>query len=556
MNHFETNSKIKKNTIFFAVKIAALLFCAAPLFIGIFTGQYEPTLMSKNFLAFLAALLIILSILFIRYLIYKPQHTKLLDALEIVFFNILCVTSIWFSGGNTSYYKFIFIFIIIVYTMQIGMRAGLLLSFFAALFMFFTDWYGNSQSSDLAFFLYTDFCIMAMFFIMAFVIGCYVKMESEHIEFLKNLVNMDALTGIYNHRYFHEALERACAESKRRSKPLSIILLDIDFFHLYNNAYGYESGDKVIHLMASLLSGRLRKGDMIARFGGDKFGIILQDADQECAMAFSEQLRKYVEDYYFEGEQILPGKTLTVSLGVADLACTYEKPMQMIERAEAALYKAKFLRKNRVEIYSSIFDNFNDLNAQSKERMTVVKSLITIINSRDSYTFAHTERVLTYCQMFADYLELENVEKTKLIYSALLHDIGKVNVSKNALISEHQLTKEEWDEMKMHPADGAEIIRQLGNLDDVAEIVLQHHEKYDGSGYPSGLKGEEIQPLARMLTLADCFDAMTSKRPYQTVRTTEEALQELRRCKGSHFDPELTEKFIICVMAAKYTPHG
>jgi putative nucleotidyltransferase with HDIG domain len=134
-----------------------------------------------------------------------------------------------------------------------------------------------------------------------------------------------------------------------------------------------------------------------------------------------------------------------------------------------------------------------------------------------------------------------------LLYGAYLHDVGKINIPQEVLISEKRLTDEQWEQMKKHPSDGADIVRKIKNFDLVADIVEQHHEKYNGSGYPNGLQGDNISFLARILTLADSFDAMTAKRPYQKIKTFEEAFEEIRRCKGTHFDPLLSEMFISAI---------
>ncbi|HBR31978.1 MAG TPA: diguanylate cyclase, partial [Clostridiales bacterium] len=128
--------------------------------------------------------------------------------------------------------------------------------------------------------------------------------------------------------------------------------------------------------------------------------------------------------------------------------------------------------------------------------------------------------------------------------------LGKINITKETLVSSKKLTDEQWAEMKRHPVDSAAMIRRIEGLEDIVFIVLHHHEKYDGSGYPAGLKGDKIDPLARVLTVADSYDAMTSSRPYQKMKTPEEAFDEITRCKGTHFDPEIAEKFITAISAA------
>ncbi len=235
--------------------------------------------------------------------------------------------------------------------------------------------------------------------------------------------------------------------------------------------------------------------------------------------------------------------SITVSIGIAEFGGKYDSPDELINRVDTALYRAKFLRCNRVEQYVSVFDNFPNLD----NKITSLKSLINVIHSRDSYTYDHVKRVVWYCQLYADHMGLSDDEKTKLVYSAYLHDLGKINVPKHILISANKLSDEEWEEMKKHPVDSAKIICNIDGLEDIANIVLHHHEKYDGTGYPDGIAGDDINPFARILAVADGFDAMTSNRPYQSARTIEEAFKEIRRCKGTQYDPEIAENFISAI---------
>jgi putative nucleotidyltransferase with HDIG domain len=195
-----------------------------------------------------------------------------------------------------------------------------------------------------------------------------------------------------------------------------------------------------------------------------------------------------------------------------------------------------------------VFERFDHLDQiDGDERIVSIKTLLSVINSRDRYTYNHTDRVVHYCEIFSKYAKLSEADSRTLLYGAYLHDIGKINVSQEILISEKPLTDEQWAEMKKHPSDGADIVQKIKNFDTVADIVRQHHEKFNGMGYPLGLKGEELNPLSRVLTLADSFDAMTAKRPYQKVKTFEEAFVEIRRCKGTQFDPQLAEIFIAAI---------
>lgn len=545
MNNLEQTKQSQFNVMFFTVKILALFFCAAPLFQFFFKEDARGTLANINLSTFII-LLIIISIITFMWVVmdYNRRKMKFATVIEIIVFFTVCLASILISGSYASYYKFLFIFPVVSYTIESGIKTGIVIAVISSLVIFSLDLLLYHPAGVNPFFQ-ADIALAAMYIVIAWILGFYAKLEREHIVELRHYANIDGLTGVYNHRYFHEQLKTICEKSLEQQKPLSLIMLDIDYFKIYNDMYGHQQGDGILKQFAAIIKEKSRGTDIVCRYGGDEFVIILPDTSHEDAIAFADDLRQYVEYFAFEGQELLPNGTFTVSIGVAEMNSNADTSLELINRADSALYRAKFFRRNRVELYASIFDQFKCV--QHSEGMTSVKSLITIINSRDSYTYNHTERVVLYCQVFADYLQLDDTEKMHLIYGAYLHDIGKINVSKSTLISDKPLTQEEWEEMKKHPIDSAEIIKQMEGLEDINDIVLQHHEKYDGSGYPYGIQGEEIHPLARMLTLADSFDAMTASRPYQESRPYAEAFAEIRRCAGSHFDPALTEPFIEAI---------
>ena len=217
----------------------------------------------------------------------------------------------------------------------------------------------------------------------------------------------------------------------------------------------------------------------------------------------------------------------------------------LVKNADEACYRAKFLYKNRVETYYSVLDRFsNSETVGAAETISSIKTLIAVINAKDRYTYGHVERVVFYCALFAEKLDFSEEEKNKLIFAAYLHDIGKINIPESILMKTDPLTREEWELLRSHPQKAEEIIRNIASLQDMIPIVLQHHERYDGSGYPYGLKGDELQYLSRVLTVVDSFDAMTSNRPYQARKSYKEAVEELKRCSGTQFDPEIAARFI------------
>ena len=243
---------------------------------------------------------------------------------------------------------------------------------------------------------------------------------------------------------------------------------------------------------------------------------------------------------------------MTVSIGISIYPDKAKNDIELVKSADDALYRAKFFDKNRVEIYTSILDELkNDIEDEHIDIITSIKTLISVINAKDKYTYAHVERVVIYCRLLADKLELNEKDKKNLIYGAYMHDIGKINIPKEVLNKNMPLTNEEWEVMKRHSLNGVEIIKPVESLSEIIPLILYHHEKYDGTGYPDNLKGNNIPYLVRMLTVADCFDAMTSSRPYNKRKTYKEAIDELKRCCGTQFDTDIVNAFIEVIMESK-----
>lgn len=196
-------------------------------------------------------------------------------------------------------------------------------------------------------------------------------------------------------------------------------------------------------------------------------------------------------------------------------------------------------------MYTSILDEIKtNIDEKDIELVTSIKTLISVINAKDKYTYGHVERVVIYSRIIADKLKLSEYDKKILIYGAYMHDIGKINISKEILIKKMKITSEEWKILKQHPENGVEIIKSVESLKVLIPLIINHHERYDGKGYPNKLKGKEIPYLARILTVVDSFDAMTSNRPYNERKTYEEGIEELERCSGTQFDPEIVKAFI------------
>lgn len=530
--------------MFFTVKILALFFSAIPI-LEYFNQEHHGYDLLSIFYIGITFSVFSLIMLFLMFIYNRKEHSRIYYILEIITFVIVFIISIYVSGANESENKYIFLFIIISYTIEYGMRTGLFVSGIATVVIASMDLFlGNNSAVNIQF--QNDLALFAMFFLVSWTIGHYARLEQSHIKELVNFANIDGLTGIFNHRYFYESIEGLFEQSKNNHTQLSLLILDLDYFKKYNDIYGHSQGDLLLKEITWLLERNLRERDILCRYGGDEFCVILPETDKDEAIIIADRLREAVHHYDYLGKENLDNKMMTVSIGVSTYSTQMESYKDLVENADMALYRAKFLRRNKVEVYSSIFDHIieKEPNENLLEEIKTLKTLMTVINSRDTYTYNHVERVFNYCRIIADHLKLSVEEKRSLLFGAYLHDLGKINISKETLISNTKLTDTQWEELKKHPQDSADIVSQIKGFEKIVDIVQQHHEKYDGTGYPQGLAGNQIDPLARILTVVDSFDAMTNQRPYQKTKTFKEAFEEIERCKGTHFDPVYADKFM------------
>ena len=537
-----TDNKQKYKNMFFVIKLFSLLFMLMPIYQSIFDAAkfYIYELLSM----FTSLAFILLLLFFWLFLDKRRYKSPIYMALEVCSFFILCIVSVYLSGGYASYFKSLFIFIIVTYTIEFGMVPGLIIAGASSISLFVIDLVSLPQIT-INKYLEGDIALSVMFAIIAWVIGFYVNSETNRAKKLEQAVNMDGLTGLYNHRYFHEVIKSACTYKEGKKTIVSLLMFDLDFFKSYNDVFGHQKGDLLLMLIAELLKKHFGKDSLVFRYGGDEFCVIFLDRGIELAYNAAEAFRKEVLKLEYIEKRLLRER-ISVSVGVSQLYPENDDYLSLIERADKALYKAKYLGKNRVEMYSSIFDRFTDLEPEPSATTRSIKQIITTINSRDSYTYNHTDRVVHFCELFADHLGLDSQDTKKLIYSAYVHDLGKIHIPKEVLIKEGPLTAEEWQLLRQHPYHSAQIAREFNDMDEIADIILQHHERYDGNGYPNGFKGTQISYFARILTIIDSFDAMTSKRPYNYKRSKsyEEAIEDFKQNKGKQFDPDLTDKFI------------
>ena len=548
----EKNHKQKQiEEIVSVVKLASLFLVGIILYNDVLGVQQHNILTLESYyamIAFFIPLIVLVSIYFVWSFIMKNKiknkYSNILNIIEACLFMILFVGIILLSGSHESKYKFVFLFIIITTTIQSGMKQGLIVATISSCTILSIDIL-SAPNMIVNNYFESDLILAGIFILTAWPLGFYVKIESEHIKKLENIANVDGLTELYNHRYFHEILRKSISDVNKNGGFVSLIFIDIDYFKHYNDLYGHQKGDYVLKKVGEVIKGCIRTNDIVARYGGEEFAVILPNTNEATAVLIAEKIRNNIEETYFEGEENQPNGKITSSIGVSIYPEKSNSDIDLIKNADDALYRAKFFKKNRVETYTSILDDIKEnIDEKDLELVTSIKTLISVINAKDRYTYGHVERVVIYSRIIAEGLGLDIEDKNNLVYGAYLHDIGKINISKEILNKKGKLTDEEWNELKQHPENGVEIIKPVKSLEKVIPLILHHHERYDGKGYPYNLKGEEIPYLSRILTIADSFDAMTSSRPYNIRKSYDEALEELKRCKGLQFDPELVDKFI------------
>jgi diguanylate cyclase (GGDEF)-like protein len=539
----------KINQILYVIKLSSLFFSALALFQYCFMNKPSPFFSEiQSGVSFLCVIIFILLLFFLWSYLWNKKYNHFIVAWVQPFINLfISFLAIMLTGANTSNYKFLLLFVIIATTIDCGMKNGLIVAGISSLMILAVDLLFAPHSAVNIYFE-NDFVLVCTFFIVTWTIGFYVKAEKEHIDSLKEMLKTDPLTELYNHSFFHESLTSKIEESNKSGKTLSLLFMDIDYFKNYNDFNGHQKGDEVLHDIGVLLKSLVRASDIAARYGGEEFAVILPDTEETEAIEVAEKIRYGVQEKEFFGQEYMPNGNLTISIGVAIYPEKSKTDVELIKNADEALYRAKFLRKNRVERYTSILDGLkNNLDENNKDIITSIKTLIAVINAKDRYTYRHVERVVAFSRLMADKFNLSEEDKRNLIYGAYIHDIGKINVSQEALVKSTPLNEKEWDELKNHPQGGVDIIKHVESLKDVVPIILQHHERYDGTGYPNNLKGEEITFLARILTVADSFDAMTSSRPYHKKMSFDEGINELLKCSGTQFDPDIVTAFIEVV---------
>lgn len=357
----------------------------------------------------------------------------------------------------------------------------------------------------------------------------------------------DELTGLLNRKYFYKVLQEEY--DRNQSAPIALIIVNVDDFKMYNQLYGMKEGDLALQKIASTISDIVGNEGYVARYSGKEFAVILPYYDSLMAKQMADDIRDKIMNIN-KREKDYALKVLTVSVGISSIPYSANSIKELVDNADMAVYNVKRNGKNAVLIYTAGTHNIvgirNPMSMKSiySEYAPTIYALTAAIDTKDHYTFSHSQNVEYYSSELA-YAYGLNEDCIEIIReAALLHDIGKIGVPENILNKPGKLTEEEFEIMKGHVENSIAIIRHLPSLDYVIPAVIGHHERYDGKGYPRRIAGEDIPLYARILCIADAFDAITSKRPYKEASTVEVALQILEEQAGFQFDPELAKIFI------------
>jgi len=330
----------------------------------------------------------------------------------------------------------------------------------------------------------------------------------------------DHLTGAYNRRFYDEQVLRL---DSLEFIPLTLVLADVNGLKLTNDAFGHKVGDEMLKRVAEIFKTECRKDDIVARIGGDEFVMLLPKTDVIYADKIILRINEAI------AKEKVNSIALSVSLGFAVKSSQFDEMTDVFKRAEDEMYRHK-------------------LSESSSMRSKTIDLIMSTLYEKSKREMSHSKRVSEYSEAIAKHMNFSHDDISQIRIAGLMHDIGKIGIDENILNKAGTLNNEEWSEIIKHPEIGYRILSSVNEFSLIAEDILSHHERFDGTGYPKRLKGEQISLQARIISVADTYDAMTSNRSYKKAISKEDAIQELIRCSGTQFDPTITSIFVEKVL--------
>lgn len=343
-----------------------------------------------------------------------------------------------------------------------------------------------------------------------------IRKTEEEIRYLSY---HDYLTGLFNRRFYEEVLIKLDTEE---NYPLTLVMADVNGLKMINDSFGHAVGDELLQMAANVIKRGCRQNDVIARLGGDEFVIILAKTDAETAALIIKRLEMLA------AQEKIYGLKLSIAFGCRTKTRKEESIQQVLKNAEDDMYRHK--------LYES-----------ASMRSKTIELIMNTLYEKSNREMMHSNRVGQICEKIGIRMKLDQDEINQIRTAGLIHDIGKMGIDEKILNKPGALCDEEWSEIQRHPEIGYRILSSVNEFSEMANCILEHHERWDGQGYPKGLKGEEISLQGRIVAVADSFDAMTSDRTYRKGLAQNEAIAEIKRCAGSHFDPLVARMLVEVV---------
>ncbi|HEX9026226.1 MAG TPA: diguanylate cyclase, partial [Clostridium sp.] len=330
----------------------------------------------------------------------------------------------------------------------------------------------------------------------------------------------DQLTGLYNRRFYEEELIRI---NKERNIPITLVMADVNGLKLTNDAFGHKAGDILLEKVSDILKRECGANEIITRIGGDEFVILLPKTDEKEAEKIVKGINVAIAN------EKLDNVILSISIGFAVKQNVSEDINEIFRKAEADMYRYK-------------------LTESSIMRSKTIDLIMNSLYEKSSIELIHSKRVSELCEYIATKMNFEKEHVNQIRIAGLMHDIGKIGINENIVNKAGKLNSDEWYEIMRHSEVGYQILRSVNEFSKIADYVLQHHERWNGSGYPKGLKGEEISIEARIIAVVDAYETMISDGTYRKSLSEEDAINELRKCSGMQFDPNIAKVFVEKVL--------